>query len=140
MPQETDEATTRRGFLKLLGGSAVLIPIAGLTGCSGDKAAPTAAQSPAAPAAAPAATPAAAPDAAGLVQLAEDEPAAVALGYRHDAAQVDAGKYPRWAAGQQCSNCIQYRGEAGESWGGCGLFPGKRVNAGGWCNGYAAKA
>jgi len=138
MHREIDESTTRRGFLKLMGGSAVLIPIAGLTGCSGERAEPTAA--PAAPAPAPAAAPAATTATAGLVQLTEDEPAAVALGYRHDAAQVDSGKYPRWAAGQNCSNCIQYRGEAGEAWGGCGLFPGKLVNAGGWCNGYAAKA
>lgn len=139
MRREIDEATTRRGFLRLLGGGVALIPIAGLTSCSGDKPAPTATQAPAAPDPAPGA-PAAAPAAAGLVQLAEDEPVAVALGYRHDAAQVDAGKYPRWAAGQSCSNCIQYHGEAGETWGGCGLFPGKLVNAGGWCNGYAAKA
>jgi hypothetical protein len=140
MRRATDEATTRRRFLKLMGGSAVLIPMAGLTGCSGDKAAPAQAQTPTAAAPAPVAPPAAAPAATDLVRLAEDEPAAVALGYRHDAAQVDAGKYPRWAAGQTCSNCIQYRGEAGEPWGGCGLFPGKLVNAGGWCNGYAAKA
>jgi hypothetical protein len=131
MRRAIDEASNRRRFLKLMGGSVVLIPIAGLTGCSGDKAAPPAA---------PVAPPVAAPAATDLVQLGEDEPAAVALGYRHDAAQVDAGKYPRWAAGQICSNCIQYRGVAGEAWGGCGLFPGKLVNAGGWCNGYAAKA
>ncbi len=151
MSNPSGPAETRRRFLKLVGGAAVLVPIGGLAGCGGDKAA----TAPAAPAPAPEPAPAAAPPAADtaaaepaaaeapaaeLVQLTEDDPVATALGYRHDATQVDAAKYPRHAAGQVCSNCIQFRGAAGDAWGPCGLFPGKLVNAAGWCNGYAPKA
>lgn len=68
----------------------------------------------------------------------EDDPAAVALGYKHDAVTVDATAYPRYAAGQLCENCALYQ-PGTEGWGACGVFPGKQVNAKGWCNAYAPK-
>lgn len=71
-------------------------------------------------------------------RLGEDEPAAVALGYKHDAASVDSARFPRYAAGQLCENCALYQPGA-EGWGGCGVFPGKQVAAKGWCNAYAPK-
>jgi High potential iron-sulfur protein len=37
--------------------------------------------------------------------LDEKDPAAVALGYAADAKKVDKAKWPKFAAGQLCSNC-----------------------------------
>ena len=61
---------------------------------------------------------------------------AVALGYRHDANNVDTKKYPARATPegkkQFCSNCKLY--QAGDDgWGGCAIFPGKLVQGKGWC-------
>lgn len=63
---------------------------------------------------------------------------AKALGYVHDAAAVDSAKYPHFVAGSNCGNCQLYQG--GDSWGGCGIFPGKQVNVNGWCSAWAKKA
>jgi hypothetical protein len=41
-------------------------------------------------------------------------------------------------AGKQCSNCALYQG--GADAGGCGIFPGKKVAAKGWCSAWAKKA
>ena len=52
----------------------------------------------------------------------------------------DASKAPApHVAGQDCSNCNFYQGAA-TGFGPCQLFPGKAVNAKGWCAGYAKKA
>ena len=112
---DNDIRNARRRALKLIGGGVALIPLAGLRTAAADGEMP---------------------------HVAEDDPAAVALGYRHSAADVDVEKYPRKAgeagAMQKCSNCVLYQG--GESWGGCSIFPGKLVNAEGWCNAWAPKA
>ena len=84
------------------------------------------------------------PAPAGEMQpLALDDPSAQALGYQHDAANVDLQKYPQRAkdeAGDHyCSNCALFQGAAGDEWGACALFPGKLVNANGWCSGYAPR-
>ncbi|MEL7536733.1 MAG: high-potential iron-sulfur protein [Pseudomonadota bacterium] len=71
-----------------------------------------------------------------LPQLAEDDPQAVALGYKHDATAVSAERYE---AGQKCQNCILYTG-GDKPWGPCSIFPGRAVNANGWCSTYAPKA
>lgn len=81
--------------------------------------------------------------------VSEDDPTALALGYKHDKAKVDAGKFPRVkdasSAKANCGNCILFQGEGREiagqtgKWGNCGLFPGKVVAAEGWCNSYAPK-
>ena len=70
----------------------------------------------------------------------EKDPQAAALGYAADAARVDVKKYPKYAAGQACSNCALYQGKAGEAGGLCPLFAGKQVNAKGWCSAWAKKA
>jgi hypothetical protein len=70
----------------------------------------------------------------------EKDPSAVGLGYVADARRVDTKKYPRYAAGQLCSNCSLYRGAANSKAGGCTVFPAKQVAAAGWCNVYAKKA
>jgi hypothetical protein len=78
-----------------------------------------------------------------LPQLALDDPSAQALGYRHDAANVDLQKYPQRAAPEAqehyCRNCALFQGGEGDEWGPCALFPGKAVNANGWCSGYAPR-
>jgi len=70
-------------------------------------------------------------------RLSEDDAAAKALGYLHDASKVDTTKYPGRAgeAGSQqfCSNCQLYSAGSEDGWGGCAIFPGKQVNANGWC-------
>jgi len=77
---------------------------------------------------------------AQTARLEETDPAAVALGYKHDAAKVDAGKYPTFAAGRNCANCQLYQAKAGEAWGSCGAVGGKLVNAKGWCVAWVKKA
>jgi hypothetical protein len=69
-------------------------------------------------------------------RLPESDPAAVAVGYKEDAAKVDKAKYTNYAAGQNCSNCSLFEGKALDAWGGCTLFPGKQVAAKGWCSSY----
>jgi outer membrane biosynthesis protein TonB len=69
-----------------------------------------------------------------------NDPTAQALGYKHDAANVDASKYPDRDPAHRCANCILYQGAPGDEWGGCSLFPGKLVNANGWCSSYTPKA
>ena len=72
-------------------------------------------------------------------RLDEKDPQAVALGYEADAAKVDAKKYPKYASGQQCTNCALYQGKATDPWGGCPLFAGKQVAGKGWCNAWVKK-
>lgn len=139
----------RRRFLKLVGGGAVLVPLASLSACGADEA-PAAKDTAAAPSTAPAPAPESSPPAAetagegaaeggGMPKLEENDPQAEALAYRHDAANVDPAKNPRYKDGQLCSNCILYQGKEGDQWGGCSIFPGRLVNADGWCNVYAPK-
>lgn len=77
---------------------------------------------------------------AQAARLEETAPTAVALGYKHDAAKVDAAKYPTFAAGRNCANCQLYQAKAGEAWGACGAVGGKLVNAKGWCVAWVKKA
>lgn len=72
--------------------------------------------------------------------LAETDAQAVALGYKADTTKVDAKKFPKHAAAQQCNNCSLFQGKAGDKAGGCPLFAGKQVAANGWCSAYAKKA
>lgn len=69
--------------------------------------------------------------------LAETDPTAQALGYKADAAQVDAAKFPGHAASQSCSSCNFFKAEG--AGGSCQLFPGKTVSSKGWCSAYAAR-
>src|ERR1700692_4969768 len=65
------------------------------------------------------------------------DPAAVALGYVEDAAQVDVKKYPAYVKGSTCENCLLLQGSAGQRYRPCELFPGKLVSVSGWCKGWA---
>jgi hypothetical protein len=73
-----------------------------------------------------------------LPHLPENDPTAQALGYHEDASKTDTAKFPAHKATQQCANCNFYQGAA-SGYGPCQLFPGKAVNAQGWCSAYAAK-
>ena len=144
--------TTRRQLIQ----SIPALPLIGTLGATtllaacGDKksaevAAPAAAPAPAAaapspaPAApAPAAPVAAAPVTAGAL-VDEKDPQATALGYVAVAAKADKTKFPKYADGQQCSNCALYQGGTAEQ-GGCPLFPGKQVLGKAWCSAYNKKA
>jgi len=64
-----------------------------------------------------------------------DDATAKALNYTEDASKAPAPHQ----AGQTCANCNFFHGGA-TGYGPCDLFPGKSVNAKGWCSGYAKKA
>lgn len=63
-------------------------------------------------------------------QLSPDDPAARSLNYTHESAD----------AARRCAGCQFYTGAAGDAWGACVIFPGKRVNANGVCNSWYARA
>lgn len=135
--------TTRRLFVQIVPAASC----AGLLVACSDKAKPPApvAVTPApTPAPVAATTPAAAPPSTAPVatgpMLDEKDPTALALGYVADASRVDKAKYPKFADGQLCSNCVLYQGVPGSAAGPCPLFAGKQVAAAGWCASYARKA
>ncbi len=78
--------------------------------------------------------------AADLPMVDPTNPQAKALGYVADTTKVDAKKFPKHAAAQDCSNCALYQGKAGAASGPCPLFAGKQVAAKGWCSAYVKKA
>jgi hypothetical protein len=70
----------------------------------------------------------------------EKDPVAVALGYVSDVKHLDAKAAPTYKAGSTCSGCSWYQGKAGDPAGGaCTFFPGKHVDANGWCRMWAKK-
>jgi len=71
-------------------------------------------------------------------KLAEDDTAAIALGYREMSSNVDSGKYPNHKETQICGGCSLYVGTA-EPWGDCAVFPDKQVSAKGWYAAYVTK-
>ena len=73
-------------------------------------------------------------------QLDEKDAQAVALGYVADTKRVDIKKFPKFVAGQNCSNCALYQGKPADKAGGCPLFGAKQVAGAGWCNAWAKKA
>ena len=76
--------------------------------------------------------------AAGVPKLDESNPTAVALGYKHDANDVDVDRFAKRATEegktQFCDNCLHYKPSDEEGWGPCAIFPGFNVAAKGWCN------
>ena len=69
-----------------------------------------------------------------LPHLSTTDPTAQALKYTEDASTAG----PPHEAGQTCATCNFFAG--GTGYAACQLFPGKAVNAKGWCQGYAKKA
>lgn len=69
---------------------------------------------------------------AAPVKLDVNDPQAKALGYVEDASKVDAAANPNFKPGQSCANCLQAP-KPGEGLIPCNIFPGKLVQANGWC-------
>jgi hypothetical protein len=78
-------------------------------------------------------------EAAQTTKVDVHDPQAVALGYVENASQVDTKKYPHYAPGSNCDNCLQLQGKPGNSYRPCTLFSGKLVAVAGWCSGWAAE-
>lgn len=74
-----------------------------------------------------------------LPHLEETDATAAALGYKHDTTKVDQGKYAQHKPEQKCLNCNLIQGKDGDAWRPCAIFPGKAVNAEGWCAAYVLK-
>src|SRR6185503_2894164 len=51
-----------------------------------------------------------------LPHLDEKDPQAAALGYKHDAKQVDRKKFANYQPGQTCATCQQFQAKAKEPW------------------------
>jgi hypothetical protein len=75
-----------------------------------------------------------------LPHLSEDDSMAKAMKYTSDASTVDPSSRANPAAEQHCANCALVQGADGDAWRPCQIFPGKLVNAEGWCSVWAAKA
>ena len=77
-------------------------------------------------------------EAGAAAKLDESNPTAVALGYKHDANDVDVDRFAKRATEegkkQFCDNCLHYKPSDEEGWGPCAIFPGFNVAAKGWCN------
>ena len=110
-PSKTKPTSSRRQFLNRAAVIAAGLPLPALLGWN---------------------SPARAED---LPHLGEDDPTAKALKYTHDATTATG----RSSATDVCDNCMHYSGEAGSEWGPCALFPGKQVNAKGWCSAWIIK-
>ncbi|HEX7130224.1 MAG TPA: high-potential iron-sulfur protein [Rhodanobacteraceae bacterium] len=68
--------------------------------------------------------------------LTDADPTAKAMDYVEDATT---SKNALYKPGSVCANCQLYTGGA-SGYGNCQLFPGKLVNAKGWCTSYTRKA
>jgi high potential iron-sulfur protein len=75
-----------------------------------------------------------------MPKLEESDPLAQAMKYVHDASTVDPASRSNPAAKQICANCALIQGEDGQAWRPCQIFPGKLVNADGWCTVWAPKS
>jgi hypothetical protein len=73
--------------------------------------------------------------AADVPHVSEDDPMAKGVKYVHDATKSE-----RPDGSQVCHNCMYFKGTASAGWGPCDIFPGKAVNANGWCNVWSKKA
>jgi hypothetical protein len=71
--------------------------------------------------------------------LEETDSLAKAMGYVHDHKKIDANSVPQYKPGSKCANCVQLQGKEGDQWRPCNLFPGKLVNAEGWCKVWVIK-
>jgi hypothetical protein len=72
----------------------------------------------------------------------EEDPVAVSLGYKMNAANVDTEKFPKKKGPggdkQNCKNC-QFYTPKNDYWGSCQIIRTGVVNAGGWCNSWGPR-
>ncbi|MGB8636174.1 MAG: high-potential iron-sulfur protein [Rhodanobacteraceae bacterium] len=113
MSDSNHDIESRRRFLKIAAGTATVAAVAGVSGVF-----PRVAK------------------AADAPHLGVEDPMAVALKYVEDAKTT---QNPKHVAGANCSNCKFFHGKEGDMWGPCDLFPGKAVNAKGWCVSHSPK-
>jgi hypothetical protein len=73
-----------------------------------------------------------------MPKIEESDPIAQSLKYVHDSSTVDPAQRANPAPEQMCSNCALLQGDSGD-WRPCQIFPGKLVNANGWCSVWAPK-
>lgn len=78
--------------------------------------------------------------AADLPHVLPTDASATALGYHEDAKTVDPKSNATYQPSQVCANCAQLKGNEGDAWRPCTLFPGKLVSANGWCKVWTRKA
>jgi High potential iron-sulfur protein len=71
-------------------------------------------------------------------KLEENEPQAMALGYKDDTRTVDAKKFPKHSSSQTCTNCTIWRGKGADG-GHCHLFGNRVLSGNGWCSQWVAK-
>ena len=141
--------TTRRQLIQSIPAIPLITAVGAtalLAACGKKETAEVAAPAPAPmPAPAPAPAPVAETPAAPAASVAtgplvdEKDAAAIGLGYVAVATKADKTKFPKYADGQQCSNCSLYQGGVAEQ-GGCPLFAGKQVVSKAWCSAYNKKA
>jgi High potential iron-sulfur protein len=72
-------------------------------------------------------------------RVAESDPQAAALGYKHDTKAVDKQKFPKHEESQICGNCQLFQAKPQDEWGPCALFAGKQVAGPGWCSAWIKK-
>jgi len=71
-----------------------------------------------------------------LPHLSKDDPTAKALNYHNDASAAPRVDKPGTPAAEQfCHNCRFIQSDSGD-WRPCQIFPGKAVNANGWCSSW----
>jgi hypothetical protein len=73
------------------------------------------------------------------VKLEENDPVAIALGYKKDTKQVDPVKYPQHKPDQVCSGCALLVGAVKDGYAPCSAFGNKLVTENGWCAAYAKR-
>jgi hypothetical protein len=73
-----------------------------------------------------------------LIPLDSKDPAAIALAYTPNTADVDEHANPTHARDQKCANCVQFKGAPTDPTGACNIFVGKSVTAAGWCKLWAS--
>jgi hypothetical protein len=71
--------------------------------------------------------------------LKEDDPTAVALGYKEDTTKVDKAKYPNHKDDQICSGCLLAPVSIEGDRIACAAFQNKLVTKKGWCKAYFKK-
>jgi hypothetical protein len=75
---------------------------------------------------------------AQLKKAEENEPKAVAVGYRHDSGTVDGSRYPKHQPQQNCEGCLAFYPSDDETdeWGECDLMSDRLVHKKGWCSSF----
>jgi High potential iron-sulfur protein len=75
-----------------------------------------------------------------LPHLSADDPMGAAMHYTDDSSSVDPSMRSNPAPEQHCGNCALVQGNDGDAWRPCQIFPGKAVNANGWCSAWAPRS